>query len=317
MNEDNYWDNQDYEDYSAGSGTFEDQTAQNNGGDYSTGSDYTGYTPGYNNPNLDTSYSNNDWNSGYNYQPNGQVQSTPDILQTPQWFSGNPNTMGGTGAPLATSPSLQIPAYTSATNPMAAAAPQSNFGTYANGISQVLASLFGNTNNNRVAGTLASAVASGAQNKQQAAALNQIASNPALDPFGQANRQFYQQQAQSAVTNPYDSPIVKAQIEQLQRAQSIKDAAAGRRSNSLTSDPAVMAEMAKIAMQYQSQMANQGGAQFAPQGQAIAALQSQAAAKKSDGYVSPLINAFNNLNTSVVPSSNRQTALEKFFSDNS
>ena len=113
-------------------------------------------------------------------------------------------------------------------------------------ISQTLAGLFNNPQALGMAGKGVAALFEGYQNKKKAAAMKQLAKNPALDPFG-SQRQFYQQQAQQAVTNPYDSPIVKAQIAQLQNAQNIKDAAAGRRSNMLTSSPAVMAEMAKIA----------------------------------------------------------------------
>ena len=69
--------------------------------------------------------------------------------------------------------------------------------------------------------------------------MNKIAQNPALDPFG-SQRPFYQQELQRAVTNPYDSPIVRAQVDNLQRMQSIKDAAAGRRSNSLSTAPGIV-----------------------------------------------------------------------------
>lgn len=153
----------------------------------------------------------------------------------------------------------------------------------ASGIEQSLAQMFTNPN----ALKLAAVLAEGSQNKKKASAMQALAKNPALDPFG-SQRPFYQQQAQQAVTNPYDSPIVKAQIEQMQRAQSIKDAAAGRRSNSLMSAPAVQAEMAKIAMQYQNQMANQGGAQFGPSGSLGQILQSGANAG-INGYISPAI----------------------------
>ena len=119
--------------------------------------------------------------------------------------------------------------------------------------------------------------------------MQKLAKNPALDPFG-SQRPFYQQQAQQAVTNPYDSPIVKAQIEQLQNAQNIKDAAAGRRSNMLTSSPAVMAEMAKIAQNYQQQMAVQGGANIAPSG-GLADILSKSTTYDANGYISPLLTA--------------------------
>jgi hypothetical protein len=128
-----------------------------------------------------------------------------------------------------------------------------------------------------------SALLEGYQNKKKAAAMQQAAKQ--IDPWA-SQRPFYQQQAQQAVTDPYSSPIVKAQIEQLQQAQNIKDAAAGRRSNSLTSSPAVMAEMAKIAQAYQAQMANQGGATIQPSG--LAQTLGAASTYDANGYLSPL-----------------------------
>ena len=154
-------------------------------------------------------------------------------------------------------------------------------------ISQTLSGLFNNPQALGLAGKGVAALFEGYQNKKKAEAMQKLAKNPALDPFG-SQRQFYQQQAQQAVTNPYDSPIVKAQIEQLQNAQNIKDAAAGRRSNMLTSSPAVMAEMAKIAQNYQQQMAVQGGANISPSGGLAQILQSGATADVN-GYLSPLM----------------------------
>ena len=155
-------------------------------------------------------------------------------------------------------------------------------------ISQTLSGLFNNPQAER-AGKGVAALFEGYQNKKKAAAMQQLAKNPALDPFG-SQRQFYQQQAQQAVTNPYDSPIVKAQIEQLQNAQNIKDAQAGRRSNMLTSSPAVMAEMAKIAQNYQQQMAVQGGANISPSG-GLAEILSKGTTYDTNGYISPLLTA--------------------------
>ena len=156
-------------------------------------------------------------------------------------------------------------------------------------IQQTLSGLFNNPQALGMAGKGVAALFEGYQNNKKAAAIQQLAKNPALDPFG-SQRQFYQQQAQQAVTNPYDSPIVKAQIEQLQNAQNIKDAQAGRRSNVLTSSPAVMAEMAKIAQNYQQQMAVQGGANIAPSG-GLAEILSKGTTYDTNGYISPLLTA--------------------------
>lgn len=156
-------------------------------------------------------------------------------------------------------------------------------------ISQTLSGLFNNPQALGMAGKGVAALFEGYQNKKKAEAMKQLAKNPALDPFG-SQRPFYQQQAQQAVTNPYDSPIVKAQIEQLQNAQNIKDAQAGRRSNMLTSSPAVMAQMAQIAQAYQQQMAQQGGANIAPSG-GLAEILSKGTTYDTNGYISPLLTA--------------------------
>ena len=156
-------------------------------------------------------------------------------------------------------------------------------------ISTTLSSIFNNPNAMKLGTMGLSALLEGYQNKKKAAAMQQAAKQ--IDPWA-SQRPFYQQQAQQAVTNPYDSPIVKAQIEQLQNAQKIKDAQAGRRSNSLTSSPAVMAEMARIAQAYQAQMANQGGATIQPDG--LAKTLGAASTYDANGYLSPLASLLGN-----------------------
>jgi hypothetical protein len=273
---------------------FEDQTDQYNGGDTSTGNDYNGYTPGYDNTNLDTGNAGSDYNGytpGYN-NPNLDTGGVTQPSATPDWFTGNPNVMGNTGAPMTSS----------------------NGSSVGGSIQQALAGLFSGGNGTKLATTGISALLEGIQNKQKAAAAQKMATNPALDPFG-SQRQFYQTQAQNAVTNPYDSPIVKAQITQLQNAQNIKDAAAGRRSNSLTSSPAVMAQMAQIAQNYQNQMAQQGGSNLAPNSGLAQILQS-GSNSGINGYISPLTNAVGNT-TQTSQNSDVLEALKKFLSSNS
>ena len=230
-------------------------------GDYfdNAGGTYGDWSQG----NYDYTYGNtsdygNDYYNNINY---GNGAGTPT-----QDYSGSGNFYGN-------SPQFQ---------PMESSNP---FGS----ISQTLAGLFNNPQALGLAGKGVAALFEGYQNKKKAEAMQKLAKNPALDPFG-SQRQFYQQQAQQAVTNPYDSPIVKAQIEQLQNAQNIKDAAAGRRSNMLTSSPAVMAEMAKIAQNYQQQMAQQGGANIAPSG-GLAEILSKGTTYDTNGYISPLLTA--------------------------
>lgn len=164
--------------------------------------------------------------------------------------------------------------------------------SFLDSISPTLASLFNNSTAMGMTGKGIAALFEGYQNKKKADAMQKLASSAALDPFG-SQRGFYQQQAKNAVTNPYDSPIVQAQIAQLQKAQSIKDAAAGRRSNSLTSSPAVMAQMAQIAQSYQNQMAQQGGSNLSPNGGLAAILQSGSNAN-TNGYLSPLMSLLGN-----------------------
>jgi hypothetical protein len=164
------------------------------------------------------------------------------------------------------------------------------------------------TNMGNTVKTGLAALMEGGQNQQKAQQYAQIAQNPALDPFG-SQRGFYQQQAQNAVTNPYDSPIVKAQVAQMQRSQDIKNAKAGRRSNDATTNPALMAAMAEAAMKYQNQMATQGGAGMRPDSAAISTLLTGSANAGINGYQSPIVNAINK--TDIL--GNAGNALEKLF----
>ena len=219
-----------------------------------TTDDWSGAWSGYGN----NDYSSGDWD--YGYTPNYNQGSGGNID-----YSGSGNFYG-------TSPQFQA---IDTANP---------FGS----ISTTLANIFNNPNAMKMGAAGLSALLEGYQNKKKAAAMQQSVQQ--IDPWA-SQRPFYQQQAQAAVTNPYDSPIVKAQIEQLQNAQNIKDAQAGRRSNSLTSSPAVMAEMAKIAQAYQAQMANQGGATIQPSG--LAQTLDRASSYDTQGYLSPLSSILN------------------------
>jgi len=262
---------------------YEDQTDQYNGGDTSVGNDYTGYTPGYENLNIDTNY--NDSNPDYGYN---QGYDNTNIT-SPTWYTGDPNVMGGTGAPLSGG---------STTN-------------YGGDIKNVLSQLFTNGTTANMMGKGGAALLEGYQNQQKAAAAQKLAQSASLDPFG-SQRSFYQQQAQNAVTNPYSSPIVSAQIQQIQNAQNIKDAAAGRRSNALTSAPAVLAAQAKIAQEYQNQMAQQGGSNISPSAGLSSILQS-GSNSGINGYLSPLANLLGNTSQSN-QNSNALAALKKFLS---
>ena len=137
------------------------------------------------------------------------------------------------------------------------------------------------------------ALAEGYQNKKKAAALQQMVqqNRQPLDPFG-SQRPFYQQQLQQSAQDPYSSPIVSAQVEQLKRAQDIKNAAAGRRSNSATTDPALMAAMAGVAQNYMNSLQTPAGANISPQGlSSLMSAQQQGINNDVNGYLSPALSA--------------------------
>ncbi len=157
------------------------------------------------------------------------------------------------------------------------------------GVQNTLSGLF----NNKGFVTGLGALAEGYQNKKKAAALQQMVSQnrQPLDPFG-SQRPFYQQQLQQAVQDPYSAPIVSAQVEQLKRAQDIKNAAAGRRSNSATTDPALMAAMAGVAQNYMNSLQTPAGANISPQGlSSLMSAQQQGINNDVNGYLSPALSA--------------------------
>lgn len=136
-------------------------------------------------------------------------------------------------------------------------------------------------------------LAEGYQNRKKSAALQQLVSQmrQPLDPFG-SQRPFYQQQLQQTVQDPYSAPIVSAQVEQLKRAQAIKNAAAGRRSNSATTDPALLAAMASVAQNYMNSLQTPAGANISPQGlSSLMPAQQQSINNDVNGYLSPALSA--------------------------
>lgn len=157
------------------------------------------------------------------------------------------------------------------------------------GIQNTLANLF----NNKAFVSGIGALMEGSQNKKKAAMTQQMVRQmqPAMDPFG-AQRGQYQQELTRTVQDPYSAPIVRDQVEQLKRAQAIKDAAAGRRSNSATTDPALMAAMAGVAQKYMDSLYTPAGANINPSGLSslISAMQ-QGNNADVHGYISPLLSA--------------------------
>jgi hypothetical protein len=153
-----------------------------------------------------------------------------------------------------------------------------------------LGNLF-NPQNQKKTSSVLGALLEGYQNKQNANlnrnTIQQVQQQ--TDPFS-SQRPYYQQQLQSAVSNPYQQPIVQDQINALKHAQDIKNAAAGRRSNSATTDPELLKAMADIAMRYQQSLHNPAGVNIAPN---TAGLSGLLDANKYDtrGFVSPLMSA--------------------------
>lgn len=161
-----------------------------------------------------------------------------------------------------------------------------------------LGGLFGQNKNQQRGGQLSSGLGSiisalltGKQNTQNAQQSKNIINQQqaATDPFA-SQRPFYQQQLQQATTNPYSVPIVADQVNALKRAQDIKNAAAGRRSNSATTDPELLKAMAEVAQKYQSSLQQPAGANFRPDMTGYKELLG-ANQQQTNGYISPLLSA--------------------------
>ena len=140
-------------------------------------------------------------------------------------------------------------------------------------------------------GSIISALLSGKQNTQNATQAKNIINQQqaSTDPFA-SQRPFYQQQLQQAVSDPYSPKIVSDQIAALKNAQARKDAAAGRRSNSATSDPELVRAMADVAQRYQSSLYQPAGAMFRPDMTGYRELL-DANKQQTNGYISPLLSA--------------------------
>ena len=151
------------------------------------------------------------------------------------------------------------------------------------------------------------ALVEGYQNKKNAKTLTNAANSTKIDPFG-SQRAQYQQELQNTVQNPYSSAIVKSQVDNLQRQQAIKDAAAGRRSNTLSTAPSMLASQAQIAQNYINQLGTLAGANIAPNSSAYANLISNAANSGTNSYTSPLMYALTSaLNPNAASKSNTNT----------
>jgi hypothetical protein len=149
----------------------------------------------------------------------------------------------------------------------------------------------------------------GSQNKKRQGDLNSIAQRAGFDPFG-SQRPVYQQALQSTMNDPYNQPMVKAQIDNVQRMQNIKDAAAGRRSNQLSSAPGVMAQQAAIAQNYFNSLQGPAGANISPNSSGLASILNQASQAGTNGYISPLLSVLGNTTRGAETSDSKQAAID-------
>ncbi len=157
------------------------------------------------------------------------------------------------------------------------------------------------------------AVVEGMQNKKKQAAIQQLVAQQQqrTDPFG-SQRGQYQQALSSTIQDPYNQPMVKDQVAQIARAQAIKDAAAGRRSNSATSDPAMLAAQAQIAQQYMNSLMQPAGANIAPSSVGLQELLS-GVNSGVNGWMSPAMSALG-YNSASSQNTDKMDALRKFLS---
>jgi len=172
-------------------------------------------------------------------------------------------------------------------------------------ISSVLSNLFnGNSGiTGKQLGTIGAALLEGRSNKRMASKIPQavqqqqqrtspydVASAGASSMGANSMRDAMQQKLAAAMTDPYGQPIVKSQVDQIANIQAIKDAAAGRRSNSATSSPAMMAEQAKVAQNYINSLQQPAGAGINPSSQGLEQI-IQALKYGAQGTTSPMMSA--------------------------
>lgn len=182
---------------------------------------------------------------------------------------------------------------------------QGQLGQSLNSAQSFLSNLFSGQQGKGIASVLG-ALVEGGQNKNKASAYNNLANQlrTSSDPFG-SQRAQYQTALSNTIQNPYSQPIVAAQVKQLQQAQAIKDAAAGRRSNSATSSPALLAAQAQIAQNYMNSLMTPAGANISPNLSGYQQAATQGINAGVNGYTSPLASAIgynqqSNNNTSTL-----------------
>lgn len=180
-----------------------------------------------------------------------------------------------------------------------------NWGAGLGSVGGFLSNLFNGLGDNKgntgkLLSTGLAAYLAGRQNKQLASSIpglvqQQQQYSAPFDAAGGATagspRAAMQQQLQQAIANPYGQKIVSDQVEAIRSAQAAKDAAAGRRSNTATSSPAMLAAQAQVAQNYINSLYNPAGANIAPNGQYGLQALMQANNANVAGYASPLMQA--------------------------
>lgn len=284
--------------------------------------DYQSQTPGYN-PQFDAMGSEDMWGS-YGYNPQ---QGQPGMVTLPDgtrmWQGANGQWAGYQN------PNEQFTPYQN----QADVGGKPWYEIAASGAKDFLGKIFADPKSLMAVGA---AGLTGRQNKQRAQAAQNIVTQQQqkmVAPFDAPNLRAQQllgaNNAREAAINeyiqslkdPYASPMVSNQVKAMQEAQRIKDAKAGRRSNDILGNTQILGEQAKIAQNYQDQLARQAGMNFNNSGQIgqLGLAQLIAGANQGiDGYISPLANALGYGTQSAYNSANRQDlmdALEKLLKD--
>lgn len=246
-----------------------------------------------------------DWNFGNYNQPS--QPSYGGMYDMPQ-YSGSGTTGGMDMAPqewFNQQPIQMSPQEMQASGQMPS---ETNFNPNSGGIQSFLSQLFGSNGTMNSSGSKAlltglGALMEGRQNKQQSRTMQQLVQQQQqqASPYDRASagasamgassmRDAMQQKLAAAMQDPYSAPIVQSQVEQIRRAQAIKDAAAGRRSNSATSDPAMLAAQAKVAQDYINSLQGPAGAGVGPSSGGLQQLL-ESAKYDTNGYTSPIMSA--------------------------
>ena len=183
-----------------------------------------------------------------------------------------------------------------------------NYGDTSKGVTQTLSNIFNSPLTGMAIKGLG-ALYTGQQNKKAANAYKNLAQSTTIDPFG-SQRNYYQQQLQQATANPNSIPLIQQQTQALAKAQAIKDAAAGRRSNNATSSPGLLQAQSQAAQNYINSMMQPAGANITPNASAYTQAMGNAINLDTQGYASPLLNVLSNLYTS----NQNQNTLDKLIS---